>query len=139
MNQPTFISRIINNKLQIFSYAIIGGFSAFVDFSIFKTLIDLIGVKYIFSNIISVNFGIFTSYLLNMKFTFKLNDYLSFRFFKFYLVGLIGLAVSTLLLYIFIDFLGLDKIIAKLLIIVFVALLQFTINKLYTFKKLNYE
>jgi putative flippase GtrA len=134
MGNNYYLKKFINNKSQILKYGIFGGFIALIDFSIYKLLIQYFDVKYIISNILSINFGILTSYVLNMRFTFKLNDYFSKRFFKFYSVGLLGLFISTTFLYIFINILKIDKIISKIIIIGIVAIVQFIINKFYTFK-----
>jgi putative flippase GtrA len=128
------INKFRNLKFELLSYTIIGIFSVFIDFFIYKVLMQTFSIKYIISNIISINFGILTSYILNTKYTFKLNDYFSPRFFKFYSVGLFGLIISTIFLYIFINILNIDKIYSKIIIIGFVAILQFLFNKLYTFK-----
>jgi putative flippase GtrA len=116
-------------------YGIIGTFSAGIDFLIFYTLTTVWEVYYLVANTISVSIGITISFILNRKYNFKVEDNVFIRFLIFISVGFGGLILSSVLLYIFIGILALDKIISKFLSIVFVVLIQFLINKFITFKK----
>ena len=57
------------------------------------------------------------------------------RFISFYLVGLAGLGLSELLIYLLTDQFRWNYLIAKLLTVVVVALFQFCLNKLITFNR----
>lgn len=120
-------------------YGIIGGFSATIDFLIFYALTTFGDVFYLYANIISVTFGITISFILNRNFNFKVKDKVLKRFSIFISVGLGGLLLSSLLLYLFIDIFILEKIISKILSIVLVVVIQFFVNKFITFKKERYE
>ncbi len=116
-------------------YGIIGGFSACIDFLIFYTLSNILDFYYVVANIISVTIGISISFILNKSYNFKVKDKVLKRFIIFFSIGFGGLLLSTALLYLFIDFLSLDKIISKILSIILVVLIQFVLNKFITFKK----
>lgn len=113
-------------------YAIIGGFCAALDFGVYTTICFLI--PYLWANVISTHCGIFCSFLLNRQFNFKVKDKTLIRFLSFYIVGLVGLGISSLLLYILVDLAQANEIICKLLTIVIVAIIQFLLNKFITFK-----
>jgi putative flippase GtrA len=116
-------------------YGIIGTFCAGIDFFIFYTLTTIFEVFYLVSNIISVSVGITISFILNRKYNFKVKDKRIKRFIIFILVGSGGLLLSSALLYFFVDILTLEKVVSKILSIVFIVLIQFLLNKLITFKK----
>lgn len=123
------------NKYKLFIiYSLIGVTGATLDFIIYTFLIKKILVYYIFANIISVFFGITNNFLLNSFINFKLKDKLHRRFIKFFLVGIIGLIVSSILLFILIDFFHLNKLISKTITIGIIVLLQFGLNKKFTFR-----
>ena len=113
-------------------YGIIGGFCAILDFIVYSALCFVL--PFLVVNIISTHCGIFCSFYLNRKYNFKVEDKTFRRFLIFYAVGLSGLAVSEILLGFMVNKIGVEKLIAKLLTIVVVALLQFVLNKFITFK-----
>ncbi|MBR2368669.1 MAG: GtrA family protein [Paludibacteraceae bacterium] len=113
-------------------YAIIGGFCAGLDFGVYSVLCFI--MPYLWANVISTHCGIFCSFLLNRQYNFKVKDKTIKRFFSFYTVGLLGLGISSLLLYILVDIAHFNELICKLLTIVIVAIIQFLLNKFITFK-----
>ena len=120
-------------------YGIIGSFSSGLDFLIYTFLVQLVGLQYLVANCISVVAGISTSFYLNRNYNFKVKDHTKRRFSIFLTVGLCGLMMSNLILYLCIDNLGMDKLISKLLSIVLVVFFQFLVNKYLTFKPTNNE
>lgn len=116
-------------------YGIIGIFSAGLDFIIFYALTTIVEVFYLIANVFSVTIGITTSFILNRKYNFKVIDKVFKRYLIFVSVGSFGLLLSSALLYFFIDIVTLDIIVSKVLSIVFVVLIQFFVNKYFTFKK----
>lgn len=118
---------------ELILYGIIGGFCAGLDFVVYN-LLGLV-MPYLWANVISVHCGIFTSFFLNRQYNFKVKDKTSQRFKIFYLVGLTGLGVSELLIYILSVRMGMEYRLSKIITIFVAALLQFILNKYITFKK----
>ena len=115
-------------------YGIIGCFCATLDFGVYS-LLCLWGIMpYLWANVISVHMGIFTSFVLNRSLNFKVKDKAAVRFFSFYTVGLIGMGISELMLYLMVTVGGWNELVCKLLSIAVVALVQFMLNKHITFK-----
>ena len=123
---------------QLILYGIIGSFSAFLDFLVYTALVSM-GLFYIHANCISVLVGIGSSFLLNRHFNFKVKDAVLRRFVIFLIIGLAGLLLSNLVLYGCIEWMGIDKLVSKLLSIILVALFQFVLNKYITFKPTVHE
>lgn len=118
---------------EVILYGIIGAFSAFMDSLVF-IILSKININMYVANFISVNVGIGISFFLNTYINFKMVDNLKQRFIKFFSVGYIGLAISTILLYIGSQLLSLNEIMVKIASIIIVAAIQFILNKLITYK-----
>ena len=127
---------ILKHKQFIF-YAIIGLSSVLLDYLVFYCLITYFKVSFLNANIISVNVGIINSFLLNSKFNFKTKNNFILRFISFYTIGLLGLLLSSLLLFYFIEIFKIEVIIAKSITIIIVSFLQFIFNLTLTFKKIK--
>ena len=115
-------------------YGIIGSFTSFLDFCVFTVLTSLVGLHYLLANCISVLVGITTSFLLNRSYNFKVKDHSKRRFLIFLVVGLSGLVLSNIILYVGIDLMHDNELIVKLASIVLVVGFQFLLNKFVTFK-----
>lgn len=116
-------------------YGTIGSFTSILDFCVFTVLSKYIGVFYLLANCISVFVGITTSFILNRKYNFKVKDKTKQRFLTFLTVGLCGLCLSNLILWLGIDIFHIDGIMVKFGSIIFVVGFQFLLNKFVTFKK----
>ena len=120
-------------------YGIIGCCSSGLDFLLYTLFVQVFGWHYILSNCISVLAGITTSFTLNRNFNFKVKDKTRKRFAIFLTVGLCGMMLSNLILYVCISMMSLNKIISKLLSIALVVFFQFLLNKYITFKPTKNE
>lgn len=86
------------------------------------------------SHIIGSALAITNNFILNSYFTFKVTDKKLKRFASFAGIASIGLVISTLLITFFIGILGIDEMLAKVFATIIVAMLQFIVNKFFTFK-----
>lgn len=114
-------------------YGIIGGFCAGLDFIVFSLLCRSDIMPYLWANVISIHCGIFCSFILNRGYNFRVKDKVLRRFLSFYIVGLIGLGISELMLYLMVDIAQWNEIACKLMSIVVVALVQYILNRFITF------
>ena len=134
MKSTNFLAIIYQRSRNLILYGIIGGFCSALDFVIYTLLCHFDVLPYLWANVISVHIGIFTSFVLNRQLNFKIKDKTPQRFISFYLVGLTGLGISSLMLYLMVDYAHWNEIVCKLITIVIVALVQFFLNKYITFK-----
>ena len=137
MTLASFVKTIFIRFHDLILYGIIGCLSSGLDFCIYTFLVRIIGMNYLLANCISVVVGITTSFTLNRKYNFKVTDRTFRRFAIFFTVGICGMLLSNLILYVCIDKLMMDNIVSKLLSIVLVVRVQFLINEFVTFKKIN--
>lgn len=133
------IKSIKSKKLirEILLYGVIGGFSASTDAIVFYLLSQRINMYA--SNFVSINIGITLSFLLNMYMNFRVCDRIPQRAFSFFTVGYLGLFLSMIILYVGVELVNIPKMDVKLLSVFIVAAVQFTLNKLITFKKVDVD
>jgi putative flippase GtrA len=129
------IVNLITKYRSFILYGIIGVSGATFDYFLFILFVNIFEWNMLLSNILSVSVGIINNFILNVIFNFKTKDHLLLRFVSFYSVGLVGLALSTLILKIFVDDFGFNSSIVKLGSIVIVVLVQYFLNKSISFRK----
>lgn len=130
-----WIKTIYGKFRHLILYGIIGSFTSTLDFLVFTALTRLCGVNYLVANCISVLVGITTSFCLNRTYNFKVSDKTAQRFSIFLAVGLTGLLMSNVILWIGIEKLHANETITKLASIVLVVFFQFLFNKFVTFRQ----
>jgi len=131
------IQNLFAKYRELIVYCMIGCTGATLDFVIYVCLTRGAGLHYQLANFLSVSFGIVNNFFLNRHFNFKVKDRMGARLASFYAVGMFGWALSAALLWLFIECLALNPLIAKLGTIVFVTVVQFCLNKFITFKKVT--
>lgn len=120
---------------QLIVYCIIGCTGATLDFLVYALLTNCAGMHYQLANFLSVSFGIINNFFWNCYFNFKTKDKILKRLASFYSVGMFGWVMSAGCLWLFIEIIGLNELIAKLGTIFFVTVVQFCLNKFITFRK----
>ena len=120
---------------QLVVYCMIGCTGATLDFVVYALLTNVAGMHYQLANFLSVSFGIINNFFWNCYFNFKTKDKILKRLVSFYSVGMFGWALSAGCLWLFIEVMSINVLIAKLGTIFFVTVVQFCLNKFITFKK----
>ena len=131
------LAKLLYSRFVI--YCVIGCSGAFLDFVLYTFLVHHFHINYLLANIFSVTVGITNNFFLNAFFNFKVTDGLFKRFISFYVVGIIGLIISEILLYLLVDLNSINSILAKVITIFVITLVQFFLNKFITFKQRNRE
>lgn len=146
---------------ELVKYGLVGLVGLVIDLGIYYLLVDKYAVQYsasaffakllsfvggslslrtidiLISNIISSTLAVVNNFILNSYFTFKVTDKKFKRFSSFAGIAAMGMVVSTMLLTLFIDVLHMGEMPAKAIAVFFVAMMQFIINKLFTFRQNN--
>lgn len=129
---------LISRYREFILYGIIGASCATFDFLVYTLILYLCpSLNVLIINTVSVICGITASFILNRQYNFKVKDRVRTRFLIFFSIGIIGLLISSLLIYIFVDFMNWNKSYAKLLTIFIVSIIQFLLNKKITFKTIK--
>ena len=119
-----FIEATDDTKLQFFRYLFVGGFAAVVNIGFLYIFKECFGFYYLVANICSFTLGLITNYILSKAIVFtkeeKINKLLEFIIYA--IIGIIGLLLDTLFIWIFTEKIGihymLSKIISTLLVFI---------------------
>ncbi|MCX2732474.1 GtrA family protein [Saccharopolyspora sp. NFXS83] len=114
-------------------YGIIGVSGVTLDYLVFLLLFNTFGLHEQLANAISTSVGIANNFALNAWLNFRTSDRLLIRFARFYSVGLAGMALTFLLLHLGSGMLGLTPNLVKAAAIPLVVVLQYLINKRWSF------
>jgi len=129
---------------QLVKFALVGVSSFMIDLSLYLFLTRFIfwfSQHYIIANTISFLLTVLWSFTLNRLWTFRVSSGFSGKqYSKFLIVSSIGLSLSSGLLYLAVDRLGLYDVVAKFMVAVVVMTWNFSANKFWTFRsQKNYE
>lgn len=94
-----------------------------------------IGVNYLFANVMAYGLGVLNSYYWNRSWVFKASQETAkqYVFMKFVLVNLLTLGITTGILYIFVQHLHINAIIAQVVATGVGLVFNFSLNKKWTF------
>ena len=120
---------------EIALYCLIGYSGASLDFAAYVALSKFFGLHYQCANLISVSIGITNNFFLNFFFNFKVRDRIAIRFVRFYCIGMFGWMLSAAMLWMLVEVLSINALVAKIGTIFFVTAVQFVLNKFITFRK----
>lgn len=127
--------------VQFLRYALVGSVASVVDISLFHLAANLVGVNHIAANTLSFVFGLQVNYFLSRQWVFnKARHSFGRDFALFALIGIIGLLLSNLILYVLVDMNILHRILgfmdnesvklaAKLAAVIIVLLWNFTARR----------
>lgn len=118
---------------EIVLYGIIGITCATIDSMLFVAL-KIIGINIYISNFVSINIGILCSFILNTYFNFKKIDRIKERFCSFFKIGYFGMLLSMIIIYVGNKFNSITDIQVKVFSVIIVAVFQFVLNKIVTYK-----
>jgi len=129
MANPRFVRQFIK-------FAVVGAIGTVVDMSILVFLKEIVGLNVYIANGFSFTAAVLNNYTLNSRWTFGDQDKEHGRqLVQFFIVSVIGLGLSSVLLYVFHDLMDLHYLIAKGLAILLVLFWNFTANRLWTFRE----
>jgi len=130
-----FKGKTNNSFLQLFRYTFVGGFAFLVDFGILFTLTEFLNIHYLISACIAFLFGIITNYILSVKWVFNSNKIKNkwFEFLFFSLIGLVGLALNQILLWLLTDIFLLYYLLSKIITSFVLYFWNFYVRKIFLF------
>ncbi|MBV4419928.1 GtrA family protein [Clostridium tyrobutyricum] len=126
------LSLLLNKNKQFIKYAISGTINTCITLIVYNILIKL-GVNYMVSNAIGYFLGIVNGFILNEIWVFKSHKTIYILFIKFIIVNVMSLLFSTGLLFFLVNEFDFNKIIAQLITTIVTGLINYTLNRLWTF------
>ena len=122
-------------RLEILRYGFVGVINTAIDAGGFIALVAGLHVPVLPANVVSYSLGIVSSYVLNGRWTFRgasFHGLASYRFIRFIVLNLLGLALSTLLVFVFVQFI--EEIAAKLLTVPIVFFYNYLTSRFLVFR-----
>lgn len=127
------IERVPPAFRKLVLYAVCGGCGVLLDLGVYTGLV-MMGVWYQMANLAGYASGTLLSFVLNRAITFQVKDAPLRRLGMFIMVAVAGYTVSTGVLWLLVEQLGVGPLLSKLVTLVIVLALQFTLNSLITFR-----
>lgn len=130
---PRQVASLLKKYERFIVYALIGGGAVVIDVGLFALFTSGPGISIIAANTLSIFIAMLYSFGLNARFNFKVSDSLLARFISFVIVTGIGYFVSTLMLHVFSNMLGIHAMLIKTASLPVVLVVQYLLNSRFTF------
>lgn len=127
-----------NKKMfaEIIKFGIVGVLNTLIDLTVFIILNKYWGVYSVIAQVVSYSFGFVNSFILNKNWTFNNNSTTNrSELFRFLLINLLSLGITTITIFIFVEKLNLDAILSKMISILISMTCNFIGNKYWVFNK----
>jgi len=111
-----FIGETNNTLVQLFRYTLVGGTAFVVDFGALAVLVKYLGVHYLWAAGITFVLGLVTNYALSIAWVFDKRALKNWpaEFTVFALLGVMGLGLNELLMFVLTGLAGLDPLASKM-------------------------
>lgn len=104
-----------------------------LDLTVFVVAFNLLSLDKFAATAISTSAGITNNFVWNARYNFRVTDRLAARFVRFYLVGLAGLGLTAALFAVFVDGVGWNANVVKVLSLGPVLVVQYAVNRRWSF------
>lgn len=114
-------------------YLVAGGAGFTVDYSVLTLCYVLFGCHYLISAALGFVAGLVFVYISSNKWVFthrRLKDNVAMEFFVFALIGIIGLLLTVLFMWVFVDVAGIYPLVAKLITTALILMWNFGARKI---------
>lgn len=126
-----FLQSTENTLVQFFRYVFVGGIAFVADFGSLFLLTEYVGLHYLVSATAAFIIGLSINYIISTLWVFQhgrvKNRYVEFLFFA--LIGMAGLGLNTLVMYVFTDLMEIHYLLSKIISTVLVFLWNFLVRK----------
>ena len=122
--------------LQLLRYTFVGGFAFFIDFGTLFILTEYFNIYYLVSAGIAFVFGLVINYFLSVKWVFNSRtlDNRLLEFILFTGIGLVGLGLNELFLWVLTDVFVIYYLLSKIITTIIVYFWNFFARKILLFK-----
>ncbi len=136
-HSPPVIYNNVFKHRQIVKYLIAGGTSTSADLLIYFIFTYLVGLWYIESSVLSFTIAFWISFILQKFWTFrdKNTEKMMKQTYLYFFVAIINLGISTLLIYLFVDYINIHKFISKIFANIIIATESFFVYRYFIFAK----
>ena len=126
-----FREKTDNTFIQFFRYIFVGGIAAVVNIGMLYVFTDICHIYYLISNVISFILGLTVNYILSKKFVFQddVSMSKSKEFTLYAIIGVLGLGIDTLFMWIFTSIASLHYLVSKIISTAIVFIWNFGARK----------
>jgi putative flippase GtrA len=112
-----FIEKTDDVKIQFFRYLFVGGFAAVVNIGSLYLFKEYLHFYYLLANIVGFTLGLITNYILSKWLVFAKEESMNgiVEFIIYVIIGILGLGLDTLFIWLFTDKLKLYYMISKII------------------------
>ena len=102
---------------QIGNFAWVGGLAFLIDWALLYVFTDWIGIHYLISNALSFTIATIINFFMSVRWVFDVADGHKKRsdFWVFFVLSVVGLLISQVLMYVFVDLCGIYYMLSKAL------------------------
>lgn len=126
-----------DDLFRFIKFALVGVLNTLINWIIFFIL-NASGVYYLVANIISYSISTLNSYLWNSRWVFKYQgDNKKETTLKFIVLNIFGLVLNTIILFVLVDKLKLNKMVGLIITTAIVMIINYMINKFWVFGGTN--
>ena len=132
-----FLTPTKNGFLQFFRYLFVGGIATVVDWGVLFALTECLQLHHLVSAVFAFAAGLITNFLLSKLLVFSANEAKTnalMEFLGYVLIGIIGLGITELILFVFTDRLSLYYMLSKAIATVIVLVWNYLARKLLLYK-----
>lgn len=120
--------------VQFFRYLFVGGFSAFADIGTLFVCVSVLHIHYLIAAALAFLVGNVVNYFLSVAWVFPSSGQVKKELFYFTIIGLCGLLLNELIIWIAVEFVGLNYMIAKLVSVSLIVMFSFSARRLLLIK-----
>ncbi len=122
-----------NLLIQIFKFVIVGGIATLIDWIVYYILYNFLKVNPLIANILSFSVSVIYNYSASVRWVFDVNKNKNKKkmFAEFMIFSVIGLIITELLLYLFINILSLHAMLSKVISTLIVMVFNFVTRKMF--------
>ena len=125
----------LNNIIKQFGlYLVVGGIATVVEWICFYVFLNKLGIYYLMSTTLAFVFSTFANWLAGKIIMFKGKEHILAEIAKIYLTSIAGLLFNLALMWVFVDKINLNEMVAKILATGIVFIWNFLIRKLVIYK-----
>jgi putative flippase GtrA len=123
------------NWLQLVRFAVVGGVGFVINILVYAAFVHGAGFDYHVASVLAWLVAVLNNFVLNRYWTFDARDGRAhFQAMRFFVVSLVALGANQLLLTLFVEGAGMEKVAAQALAVVGSMPLNFLGNKLWSFR-----
>ena len=131
-----FIDKVLNKDMdikkkilfiKIIKFIIVGGIATIIDWVIYYLLYNFLNFNPLVANIVSFSISLIYNFILSIRWVFDIDESKNKKtiFIKFVIYSVIGLLISELLLYIFIEQAHINMMLSKIISTAIVMIFNF--------------